>query len=54
MRIRVIQATLCLVLAAKNVYQAGEESPRASAAFAAFWGLLAGAYLTEFLVEVGA
>lgn len=52
MRTKAIQATLCLVLVAKNVYQAGERSPRASAVFAALWGMLAGAYLTEILVEV--
>ena len=52
MRTKVIQVTLCLVLVAKNVYQAGKEYPRASAAFAAFWGMCAGSYLTEILVEV--
>ena len=52
MRTKVIQATLCLVLVAKNVYQAGKEYPRTCATFAALWGLLVGAYLTEILVEV--
>ena len=52
MRIRVIQATICLVFAASYIYQAGKERPRVNAAFAALWGLCAGAYLTEILVEV--
>ena len=52
MRAKVIHATLCLVFAAWNVYQAGKGSPRASAVFAALWGMCAGAYLNEILVEV--
>lgn len=52
MRIKAIQAVVCLVIAASYIYQAGKERPRVNASFAALWGMCAGAYLTEILVEV--
>ncbi len=48
--------TICvivsLIMAAKNIYQAGGEFPRLHSIFAFIWGLWAGAYLTELAVQI--
>lgn len=49
MKIKIVQTVLCLVFIASYVYQSGKENPRMNATFAALWGMLAGAYLTEIL-----
>ena len=43
---------ISLVMAAKNVYQAGEEFPRLHSFFAFLWGVWAGSYLTELAVQI--
>lgn len=52
---RVFQVIGCLAVAARHVYLSGNELPRVHTAFACFWGLMAGSYLTELymITEMG-
>ena len=47
---KVACVVISLLMAAKNVYQAGEEFPRLHSFFAFLWGVWAGSYLTELFV----
>lgn len=52
---KVACVVISLLMAAKNVYQAGEEFPRLHSFLAFVWGVWAGSYLTELfvLMEMG-
>jgi len=49
---KAICVIVSLIMAAKNIYQAGGEFPRLHSIFAFIWGLWAGSYLTELAVQI--
>lgn len=49
---KAICVVISLVMAAKNVYQAGGEFPRLHSFFAFLWGVWAGSYLTELAIQI--